>query len=239
MVNLVHRFNRLTSWGNQMKVSKIVLAGGLLLGAVFGAVQSADAQFYAGDKLIRMRALGVIPDVSVSGDILDATASITPELDLTYFLTSNLSVEVIAGVTETAIKAKGPLAVAGDVGDAWILPPTVMLQYHLGNIGGINPYVGVGVNYTVFFNQHGAGPLTANKLDIDNAWGLAVGGGFDMPLGNTLFLNVDVKKIFLETDAHVSGGLLGTGTVPDVQIDPLLIGVGIGYRLGGPAAPLK
>lgn len=225
-----------------MKVSKIALAAGLLLGAMFGVASSADAQFYAGDKLIRMRALGVIPDVdggkvrgTTLNDTVDATASVTPEIDLTYFLTSNLAVEVIAGVTETSIKGKNGLHDT-PIGDAWLLPPTVTLQYHFGNIGGINPYLGVGVNYTIFFNQHGG---DFDQLKLDNAWGLALQGGFDMPLGNNLFLNVDVKKIFLETDATVKNGGVVAAHVDNVEIDPWIVGVGVGYRLGGSAAPLK
>lgn len=234
-----------------MKVTKIVAVAGALLGAAVyaGGAMAADADFHPGDKLIRMRALGVIPDVNtknwannagLTNSTLDAdvTATVVPELDLTYFLTSRLAVEVIAGVAPVSLKGKGSLS-GSMLGDAWLLPPTVTLQYHLGNISGINPYVGVGANYTVFFNQHASATgLALNKLKIDNAWGLAVQGGFDMPLGGNLFLNVDVKKIFLDTDVMVSNAAGGYASTK-ADLDPWLVGVGVGLRLGGPAAPLK
>ncbi len=200
-----------------------------------------SANFYPGDKLVRIRALAVAPDVNTSnwtgackgaGCDADIFATVVPELDLTYFLTSNLAVEVIAGVVPVSVKGKGAIVHDSTIGDAWLLPPTVTLQYHLGNVAGINPYVGAGVNYTVFFNKH-AGDYTTFK--VDNAWGLALQAGFDMPLGNNLFLNVDVKKIFLDTDASVANGTIST----KVDIDPWLVGVGVGYRLGGNRAPLK
>ncbi len=227
-----------------MKVSKIALAGGLLLGAMMGVSESAMAaagDFHAGDIMIRLRGLGVVPDVNTS-DWTNAgvahsdygakiSSAVVPELDLTYFLTSNLSVEVIAGVTHHNIRGTNALNNV-DVGSTWALPPTVTLQYHLGNIGGINPYVGAGVNYTAFF---GIDDGAAGNLKLTNSWGAALQAGFDMPLSDRLYLNVDVKKIFMETDLTVGASPIKT----KVEIDPWLIGVGVGYRFGRGYEPLK
>jgi outer membrane protein len=242
-------------YGGYMKIRKILVAAGMFAGACAFVADAAKADpstdFHAGDKLIRLRALGVLPDVSTQDWTIngatnaasralsaDITSTVIPELDLTYFLTKNLSIEVIAGVVPVSIRGKSGLIAGQTVGEAWLLPPTATLQYHFGNIGGINPYVGGGVNYTAFFNQHAsAGTLALNDLKIDGAWGAAVQGGFDMPLGKNLFLNVDVKKIFLNTDLKVSSPTTVVRT--NVDIDPLIVGVGIGYRIGGSPAPLK
>jgi outer membrane protein len=221
-----------------MKVSKIALAGGLLLGAMMGVSESAMAgagDFHAGDVMIRLRGLGVVPDVNTSnwkncvGCDAKISSAVVPELDVTYFLTSNLSVEVIAGVTHHNIRGMGAINNV-DVGSTWALPPTVTLQYHLGNIGGINPYVGAGVNYTAFF---GVDDGDAGKLKLTNSWGGALQAGFDMPLTDKLYLNVDVKKVFMDTDLTV--GNIKT----KVDIDPWLVGVGVGYRFGRGYEPLK
>ena len=169
--------------------------------------------------MIRGRVIGVLPDEG--GDIagLDIDDSVVPELDFTYFFNKNLAVEVIAGVTPHDVSVDG----VGKVGDVWLLPPTVTLQYHMDLGNGIKPYVGAGLNYTVFFDQNG--------VELDNNWGFAAQAGVDIHLQGNWFLNVDVKKIWLETDI--------SGTDVNVEIDPLIIGVGLGYRFGGHPAPLK
>ena len=160
-----------------------------------------------------------------------------PELDISYFLTKNLAVELILGVTPHDVNAAGALKDAGygKIGDAWLLPPTLMAQYHFELGRGIKPYVGAGVNYTVFFDQ-GAGPHFQD-FKLDDNWGFALQAGVDVPLGGNWFFNVDVKRIWLDTTATAYVG--GTKVTADVTVDPWLVGVGIGYKFGAPAAPLK
>jgi outer membrane protein len=55
--------------------------------------------------------------------------------------------------------------------------------------------------------------------------GLALGAGADWEIGKGLFLNVDVKKVQIRTDVKSSGTKIG-----DLKIDPLLVGVGLGWR---------
>jgi outer membrane protein len=195
--------------------------------------------------MIRGRILGVIPDEDSSDWVVGGRAtpgldlsvdnSIVPELDFTYFFNKNLAIEAIAGVTPHTITGEKGLAGNGDIGDVWLLPPTVLLQYHFDLGNGIKPYVGAGVNYTVFFNEDASGPY--NNLKLDNAFGFAAQAGVDIHLQGNWFLNVDVKKIWLDTDATVNLGTTPVST--HVDLDPLIIGVGLGYRFGGHPAPLK
>ena len=189
--------------------------------------------------MVRGRVLGVIPDedgsgLSPAGVDVSIDNSVVPELDLTYFLSRNLAIEVIAGVTPHEITGKGVIAGA-DVGEVWLLPPTVLLQYHFDIGRGIKPYVGIGVNYTVFFGED-EGPAVTS-LDFEDSWGWALQAGVDIPLRDNWYLNVDVKKLWIQTEATaVTGGGTVTG---DVDIDPWIVGVGLGYRFGGPLLPLR
>ena len=84
------------------------------------------------------------------------TAAIA-ELDISYFLTKNIALELVCCVSQTRINAAGSLpglGLPGKVGDTWFFPPTVMLQYHF-DYGQLKPYLGVGGNYTVFFDEFG------------------------------------------------------------------------------------
>jgi outer membrane protein len=243
-----------------MKTSKRLLVAVMSLAAMGATSAMAadlggsykDAPGYAADYgpgwMIRGRILGVIPDEDTAnwnvggtsfGSALDASIdnSIVPELDFTYFFNKNLAVELIAGVTPHSIKGtKGPID-GTDVGDVWLLPPTVTLQYHFDLGNGIKPYIGAGVNYTVFFSEDANGADGYSNLKLDNAFGFAAQAGVDIHLEGNWFLNVDVKKIWLDTELSVDTGL-GHATT-DVDVDPLIVGVGLGYRFGGGMAPLK
>ncbi|HEV7257845.1 MAG TPA: OmpW family protein [Bosea sp. (in: a-proteobacteria)] len=182
--------------------------------------------------MIRGRALVVVPQEEarlklggapiVGGDV-NISNSVVPELDISYFFTKNIAVELILGVTPHNVKGAGALAGAR-IGSAWLLPPTLMLQYHFTDLGAFKPYVGVGVNYTVFFNEKAKGGFTS--FDLKDSFGVALQAGFDYMIDKNWGINFDVKKIFLEPKVKVNNGLVSG----KVKIDPWLIGTGITYR---------
>ncbi|MDA9436833.1 OmpW/AlkL family protein [Bradyrhizobium sp. CCBAU 51627] len=228
--------------------------------AAVGAAQAADLPVYTkapppvesfNPWMVRLRVLGVLPDaggstVNVAGvptlsspnSGLSISNQAVPELDISYFFTKNIAAELILGVTRHSISGTGSLA-SLPIGKTTLLPPTLTLQYHFDNFGAFKPYIGAGVNYTVFFNNSAAnvpavivgppvGPVTTTALHVSNAWGGAVQFGFDYMLDRHWGLNVDVKKLWLRPDytATVSG-LPVTGTA---HIDPWLVGGGVTYK---------
>ena len=182
---------------------------------------------------VRLRAIAVVPNESASIDVIGGDATITndyvPELDLTYFFTENIAAELILGTTQHDVKAVS--TVVGDIplGDVRLLPPTLTLQYHfLGE--QIKPYVGAGINYTLFYDEN-SGPI-ADKVTYDNALGFAFQLGFDFKITDKWFFNVDAKYLLLNTDVTVDAtSALGATVDADVDINPFIAGVGIGYKL--------
>lgn len=210
-----------------------------LLAGLPAAAQDA-APWYAaksdGDWLVRVRAVAVIPDEDLSldqvgGADIDISDTVIPELDITYFFTPNIAAELILGTTPHDLSGRGSIDGA-DLGEVWLLPPTLTLQYHVTQLGEwsgvealgkLKPYFGAGVNYTIFYAEDDG---QFDKVSLDNSFGWALQAGFDYEISEGVYLNADVKKIFLDTDVSVnSGALTGTATV-----DPWLIGVGVGYR---------
>ena len=186
--------------------------------------------YEAGTVLLRARAIGVIPDerstISAIGGAVDATNQVVPEFDITYFVTPNVGLELIAAVTKHSVVAKGTAAGTVDLGSAWLLPPTLTAQYHF-DVGGMKPYVGAGINYTTFFstNLPKTGPVTAIKYG--DSIGPAVQVGVDIPTSDRWFINVDLKKVWLKTDVKVNAGAINAS----VHLDPWIVGAGFGYRV--------
>lgn len=139
-----------------------------------------------------------------------------PEVDVSYFFNPNIAAELILTVPQ-----KHTLSATGTaIGSLKHLPPTLLVQYHF-NAPGFKPYVGAGVNYTRF-----SGVRLPAGVDIDrNSFGPALQVGVDIPLAKNLYLNVDVKKVFIKTDVSAGGAKLGT-----FKADPVLVGVGLGWR---------
>lgn len=172
---------------------------------------------------IRARALGVFPDeesdVNIGGDVKVGNA-ITPELDLTYFITPNIGVEAIAGTAQHSLTYTG----GADLGSTWILPPTVTLQYHFTPDSTFSPYLGAGVNYSYFYGEEtGEG---FDDLEVEGGFGFALQAGADIWINENWGVNFDVKKIFLDVDGKLNDGAVRA----DIDLDPWLVGAGVSYR---------
>lgn len=186
--------------------------------------------FDEGDFLVRIRGIAVLPNDSsgslstVKNSGVRVGDSGTGELDFTYMWTENIGTELILATTKHSLKGKKALS-GVRIGSTWVLPPTLTLQYHFFSCSCFQPYVGVGVNYTVFYHEHCSLPTT--HLKLRNSWGVAAQVGFDYLLTDCWFLNFDLKYITMDTKAHLKGTTAGT---VDVTIDPFVVGAGIGYR---------
>ena len=232
------------------------LAAATMLIAGGASVAHADSGW-----MVRGRVLNVIPDEggdlnvrgvdTIPGDV-DIDDSFVPELDISYFLNDNIAFELILGVTPHDVKAVDvtiPDAATlqdGDInvpevplGDVWLLPPTLTAQYHFTNMGKFKPYVGAGLNYTIFFDED-AGAV-ADSISYDASFGGALQAGFDFDFdgeqGGWAF-NVDVKKVWITTDVTVDLTSYAAPLTPldevfidtEVDINPWIVGVGAGYR---------
>lgn len=210
-------------------MKKALLYSGLALGMVGVAVSTP---VYAKDLggpwskerfQIRVRAIDVIPDVDSSVNIggeVDADYAITPEVDFTYFFTPHIAAELIAATSRHDVEYTGDV----DLGKAWVLPPTVMLQYHFTPDNAFSPYVGAGVNYSVFYGEDTASGFT--DLNVDNGVGYGLQAGADYWINENWGVNLDVKKLWLNVDATLNNGAIQA----DIDMDPWIVGAGVSYR---------
>ena len=195
-------------------MKKIALA---LLGCV--VVLPSMAVAGQGDVLARFRVVNVGPDASSSVDGLDVKDDTIPELDFSYFLTPNIAAELILGTSHHDVTLNG-----NKLGRVSVLPPTLTLQYHPMPDAAIRPYVGIGINYTMFYNSG----LAGDTLSIKNhSTGVAFQGGIDFQLDKKSFINLDIKKIDIKTDVYVNPA---NSTLTTLKINPYVIGLGYGIK---------
>lgn len=192
----------------------------LLCAALLGllATTSTIAQTTPpGPWLVRVRAVHL---QSVNADSTPLTLSINnkwlPELDISYFFSPNVAAELVLTVPQKQTLSVGTAA----IGNFRHLPPSLTLQYHFPQ-SRFTPYLGAGINYTHLSSVN----LPAGVDVKRNSFGPVLQAGVDIPVGKNLYLNLDVKKAYIRTDVSLNGANLG-----QFRIDPVLFGVGLGWR---------
>ena len=184
----------------------------------------------AGDVVVGLGIIGVIPTNGGSttiGGTPHADSSATPQLDLTYFLTPNFAVNVIAATSVHDISVRNvPGAGTIELGRVWALPPTVTFQYHPLPANPVSPYLGAGVNYTVFYGEGGGRSPGITNVDVQNTWGFALNVGLDVELAPNWLVNFDAKYIWMSADVSVNHGAV-RGTA---DLNPWVVGTSIRYR---------
>ncbi|MBU2180036.1 MAG: outer membrane beta-barrel protein [Gammaproteobacteria bacterium] len=166
-------------------------------------------------------------------------------LTIDYKIDNNWTMELIAATPFSHdITVKGSAIDGLDIGNTKHLPPTLLAQYHfdLGD-SKFDPFVGLGLNFTKFFDSSASGALkstlqalnvaTANDnvdLKLKDSWGLAVQAGVNYQLDQHWGFHFMVSKMDIDTVGEVR--LNGTTIQSvDVQIDPLVMMVGVRWSM--------
>lgn len=205
-----------------------LLATTLLSGVASAAPASVEGTEWDAKErfMIRGRIVGVIPQedstIQTIGGEIEAEGDYVPEVDFSYFFTDHIAAELIAATSKHDMGASNTTLGNVDAGDVWVLPPTLTLQYHFNPFGVMKPYVGAGVNYTVFYN---ADKGALNSISYEDGFGYALQAGMDYEIDEHWNFNVDVKQIWHNVDAKLNGTVNA-----DVDLDPMVVGMGFGYR---------
>ncbi|MCB1398636.1 MAG: outer membrane beta-barrel protein [Rhodobacteraceae bacterium] len=169
----------------------------------------------AGDMTLGF-GLGYVDPKSDNGTVAGGATTIgtntRPTITFEYFIRDNIGIEVLG-----ALPFKHDINIAGArIGETKHLPPTISINYHIPTGGPLTPFVGLGLNYTTFFEDRS--PL--GELEIDDSFGLAAHVGFDYALSAKSALRMDLRYIDIDADVNLNGVKIG-----EVEIDPLVAGV--------------
>ncbi len=218
-----------------------------LVAALAGGSLAAQA-YEKGDMIIRLGATMVDPDADSDAINLPGVPTLRADVDddtqlgiiPAWMITDKIGLELLAATPfEHDISVGGKGVGDIDAGSTKHLPPTLSLQFYpLGGSSGWQPYVGVGVNWTYFFDEDVDGELKdalgailgaeRASLSLDDSWGLSAQAGVDIPIGDQWGINLAVWYIDISTEAKLKTDV---GTVEfDVDIDPWVYNVGIFYR---------
>lgn len=211
---------------------------------IFETCASTKIGLGRGDIMVRLSGVGVLPQdrdskvwmgrnpnqTLLRGTHLSTTNQAMPELTVEYFITDNISVDLIATSTRHEVAAHGgAVGSKFDVGSAWVLPPTLTFAWHFMPHKRFNPYAGVGVTAMWFHSMHGANGM---QLNSGFTGGPSVNVGFDYQMVGNWFFNADVKQMFVRMHAWTKGGILGDdGHIrAHESLDPTVVSAGIAYR---------
>jgi outer membrane protein len=198
--------------------------------AVSTAVAASDFKDrkQQGNWLVGAKALLLDPDVSSTvsiGGEARANSDVVPMVDVRYFITHDISLETMWGYSEHKLRAVGTALGDMSLGTTKILPFSLTAQYNPRANYQISPYVGVGLNYTLFVDGF---PGDAQDVKYDDGFGTVFNLGVDYFLDDHRFFNIDVKKILISTDVRVDAGIAGISHAA-VDLDPLLVSFGFGW----------
>jgi len=197
-------------------VLPVALAAGLL--------GSGPLHAQEGPWMVRLRAVALQPaDKSdaapgIPADAIHVSSKTIPEVDFSYFFTKNLAAELVLTVPQ-----EHDVTLAGTkIGTFKELPPTLTAQWHFRPGQTVDPYVGLGLNLTLISDVK----LANGALDLDkSSVGPAAQAGVDFKVAKQCFINLDVKYVQIRSDVKAGGTKVTT-----VKVDPMLYGVGVGYR---------
>ena len=185
-----------------------------------------------GVKEKKVDALGLVP--ATVGDMA-ANDNVTPTIAVEYFVTPNISVETIAGVTAHHVSASaGALKGTELVSKVYIVPATLTAKYHLPLAHGIKPYVGAGPSLFLVVADEPSAALKAalpavTRTKLTSELGVAVQAGVDIDLGHGYGLALDAKKYWVGTNATVYAGNT-VALVTRNKLNPWVLSAGVSYR---------
>jgi outer membrane protein len=196
------------------------------------AAHAEEGTYDPGKWLVRVGISQINPDsfnLDLGGAAVVVDSDLTPTGTIEYMITPHLGTELLLAWPAThGLDLDTGSRPLDRVAYVDVLPPTLSLNWHFNPNGVFRPYIGAGVNYTLFSGEEtrGDGALAGTSLKLDDSVGAAGQVGVDIGQRNWFF-NANVRYIDMSSKVKVDGASLGTA-----DINPWVYGIHVGYRFG-------
>ena len=190
---------------------------------------AAQAQAQENPWMVRVRAVDLLFQNGQSGSVADLNVKAKnqwiPEFDVSYFFTKNIAAELVLTWPQQVNITAGQGNT--NIGKITALPPSLLAQYHFTDLGAFKPYVGAGVNYTIFGNRQNF-PALGNQVQVEpSSFGVVGQIGADYMFDKNWGLNVDVKYATMATNVQLVAGGANLGKL---TLNPWMPAVGVTYK---------
>lgn len=187
----------------------------------------AHAQAEENPWMIRVRAVDLLWNNGQTGiaqtQNLKAKDEWIPEFDVTYFFTKNIATELVLSYPQQ-VTINNSTTQAGKIS---ALPPSLLLQYHFTDLGAFKPYVGAGINYTIFGNRQNF-PTYGNTVQVEpSSVGFVGQIGADYMFDKNWGANIDLKYATMATNVQAVAGGANLGKL---TLNPWMPAVGVTYK---------
>jgi outer membrane protein len=209
----------------RLKSLVVAMAAVASLAPIASQAQSAEDNPW----MLRVRAVDLLFQNGQSNTVqtlnVKAQNEVIPEFDVSYFFNKNIAAELVLTYPQQVNVTAG--SGNSNIGKVSALPPSLLLQYHFTDLGAFKPYVGAGVNYTIFGNRQNF-PVLSNGVQIDqSSVGVVAQVGADYMFDKNWGLNLDVKYATMSTNVTaVSGGT----NLGKLTLNPWMPAVGVTYK---------
>ena len=210
-----------------MRIKSLVVAM-----AAVASLAPIAAQAQAAEEnpwMVRVRAVDILWQNGQSGAASDLNVKAKnqwiPEFDVSYFFTKNIAAELVLTWPQQVNITAG--AGSTNIGKITALPPSLLAQYHFTDLGAIKPYVGVGVNYTIFGNRQNF-PALGNAVQVEpSSFGVVGQIGADYMFDKNWGVNIDVKYATIATNLQL---VAGGANIGKLTLNPWMPAVGVTYK---------
>jgi outer membrane protein len=209
---------------------------------ICGLMIAQPAFAEAGDILLKGRVIYVMPKnnlvdipAGLGNGPLSVKDTVGAEFSATYLWSDQIGVELALGGGKTDFPTADSVAARGELLSASVVMPSIVMQFHPMPKAAISPYIGVGVNYTLFYDEKPGAVLLNNSLNAKNDLAVQAEGkfgvvgqiGVDIPINEKIFVNIDVKYVKSNTTLSVKNSKY---SFIDVNLNPFIFGIGLGFR---------
>ncbi|MED5620467.1 OmpW/AlkL family protein [Ideonella sp. BN130291] len=211
----------------------------LSLGAAGASAQSNTV--YVGGAYIdvhsRAPALSGGQALPAPGAQIEVDDASTVGFGYTYRFTPAWSVEAALGIPPRhKTYGRGFIEPFGQISSVKQVAPTVLVNYHFSPMAKVEPFVGVGINYTHFTGARSTASGEAasggpTKIELSDSWGLAahVGASYAIDKAWSIVGTIayaDVKSDLKATTTTASGDVVRT---THIKFNPVAYTLCVGY----------